>query len=167
VWYLEGWSMVKEQGGTLTNFWEEKSLSDMSPEEWESLCDHCGRCCLLRLIDDETEELLTTNIVCRAYDQEKGQCGCYERRHGEVPECLDLNAQNIRTEHWIPSSCAYRRLSEGRGLAFWHPLVAGDRKLMDGLGISIKDKIVAEVTVGEEEYEDHVIYWADSEPEGN
>lgn len=144
---------------TEKKFWEEKSLAQMTPEEWESLCDHCGRCCLLRLIDDETEELHTTNIVCRAYDQEKGQCGCYERRHGEVPECLDLNPQNILSETWIPSSCAYRRLAEGRGLAFWHPLLAGGKNEMDELGISIKNKVIGEDEVRDEDYEECIVSW--------
>ncbi|HCY48626.1 MAG TPA: YcgN family cysteine cluster protein [Alphaproteobacteria bacterium] len=151
--------MVKEQAGTMTKFWEEKSLNDMSPEEWESLCDHCGRCCLVRLIDDDTEELLTTNIVCRAYDQQNKQCGCYAYRHKEVPECLKLTAENVLTEDWIPSTCAYRRLAEGRDLAFWHPLLAGDSRKMDELGISITNRVVGEQTVRPENYEDHVASW--------
>lgn len=145
-------------------FWENSDLNKLTDAEWESLCDNCGRCCLIRLEDADDGEIYTTNIVCREYDQKNGRCGCYETREEKVPGCIKLTPQNILEETWIPITCAYRRLAEGRNLAFWHPLVGGEEQKSAQEDMSIIGKVVSERDVKVEDYEDYVIYWADMEP---
>ncbi|QSX35116.1 YcgN family cysteine cluster protein [Shewanella avicenniae] len=138
-------------------FWETKSLAEMTAEEWELLCDGCGKCCLNKLIDDDTEELYYTNVACKLLSAK--ECGCihYANRFQFVPQCTAITIDNIAELTWLPDSCAYRRLYAGRGLANWHPLISGDKKLMHRKGISVKGKIVSETKV--RDVEDHIVIW--------
>lgn len=123
-----------------------QKLEDYTEEEWENICTHCGKCCLLKLQDDETEEIFYTDIVCKYYDQEHGRCSVYENRCELVPECLKLTKDNIKNISWMPDSCAYRRLAEGREPAPFS---------------SIKGRCISETEVSENELEDHIVDWDD------
>ncbi len=139
-------------------FWERIALGEMRPAEWEALCDGCGKCCLNKLEDEDTGEIAFTNIACRLFDNDTCQCGNYAIRKQLVPECIVLSPRNIaEVAHFMPRSCAYRRLKEGRGLADWHPLVSGDPESVHRAGISVRGATVPEFAVPEEDWEDHII----------
>jgi uncharacterized cysteine cluster protein YcgN (CxxCxxCC family) len=132
---------------TSAPFWRTKTLAQMSPREWESLCDGCGLCCLIRLEDEDTGEVTPTRVACRLFDPHACSCSDYADRHRTVPDCIKLTPGNIRTLHWMPRSCAYRRLHEGRGLAPWHPLVSGDPQTVHAAGISVRDQTISEAVL--------------------
>ncbi|MBN8291391.1 YcgN family cysteine cluster protein [Rhodobacter sp. NTK016B] len=139
-------------------FWETVPLSKMTPTEWESLCDGCGKCCLNKLEDADTGEVFFTNIACRLFDDSTCRCANYEIRKTIVPECVVLTPDTLdEVTYWMPRSCAYRRLNEGRGLADWHPLITGDPQSAHRAGISVRDRTVPEFDVPEDDWEDHII----------
>jgi uncharacterized protein len=138
-------------------FWTEKTLAEMTPTEWESLCDGCGKCCLNKLIDDETDELYYTNASCHLLNLETCSCKRYPERFEYVPECTAITVDNIASLTWLPDSCAYRRLYLGRTLPSWHPLLTGSKDAMHQAGISIKDKTISETKV--RDIEDHIVLW--------
>ena len=128
-------------------FWRTKTLAQMSAEEWESLCDGCGRCCLVRFEDEETGEVIPTRVACRLLDVHTCACTNYPRRRRYVPDCIKLTPRKIDELSWMPHSCAYRRLHEGRDLADWHPLVSGDPSSVHRAGISVAGKVVSETAL--------------------
>ena len=132
-------------------FWETKMLREMTRAEWESLCDGCGRCCLVRFEDEDTGEVIPTRISCRLLDTETACCSNYARRKRYVPDCIKLTPEKIEDLTWMPSSCAYRRLHEGRPLASWHPLVSGDPGSVRRAGISVAGKVMSEATLADVE----------------
>lgn len=132
-------------------FWEIKSLAEMSPAEWESLCDGCGLCCLVRFEDEETGEVIPTRVHCRLFDSRSCTCTDYENRKRQVPDCIKLTPWNIEVLAWMPKSCAYRRIHEGRGLADWHPLVSGDPESVHAAGVSVRGQTVSELALKEPE----------------
>lgn len=132
-------------------FWEEKSLAEMSSSEWESLCDGCGLCCLVRFEDETTGLVTPTRVACRLLDRHACRCRDYENRRAQVPDCIKLTPGNVSTLPWMPKSCAYRRLHEGRGLAPWHPLVSGDPESVHAAGVSIRDQTISEATLDDPE----------------
>ena len=139
-------------------FWREKSLGEMSRSEWEALCDGCGRCCLLKLEDADNGAIAYTRIACRLFDSETCRCASYALRAQLVPGCVRLTPESIReTAHWMPATCAYRRLAEGRDLPAWHPLVTGDPASVHAAGMSVRGWTIPEFDVHEDAYEDHVI----------
>lgn len=144
----------------MADFWQYKSLADMTAAEWESLCDRCGRCCLLKLEDVDSGEMHFTSIACRHLQQPGCQCDCYANRLAEVPECLALTPQSLPDliEH-LPGSCAYRRLAEGRSLPQWHPLISGDPDTVVQAGIAIEGRVISEAYIHPEQYEEHIILW--------
>ena len=107
-------------------FWEAKSLDAMTDAEWESLCDGCGQCCLHKLVNDETADVFYTRVACQLLDDESGRCKRYATRLEEVEDCLDVRRMSAAELAWMPRSCAYRRLAEGKSLPRWHPLITGD-----------------------------------------
>ncbi len=132
-------------------FWETKTLTQMTAAEWESLCDGCGRCCLVRFEDEETGEVIPTRISCRLLDTDTCACTNYPRRRRYVPDCIKLTPSAIEALTWMPTSCAYRRLHEGRGLAWWHPLVSGDLGSVARAGVSVAGKVVPETALADVE----------------
>lgn len=142
-------------------FWQAKSLQEMSDAEWESLCDGCARCCLHKLEDEDDGEVYYTAVVCRYLDQETCECGDYPNRHINVPNCVELSPERVTEFHWLPTTCAYRSLAEGRGLADWHPLVAGNRDAMRNAGIAVTGKVIDERHVHPEDYETQIIHWVE------
>ncbi|HAK52313.1 MAG TPA: YcgN family cysteine cluster protein [Gammaproteobacteria bacterium] len=137
------------------SFWQEKSLSEMTSEEWESLCDGCARCCLIKLQDEE--DVQYTSIVCQYLDQEACQCSDYPNRNRMVPTCVHLTPSSIPS--WLPTSCAYRRVDEGKDLEWWHPLVSGSKDSVHDAGISVRGKVISEAHVHPKEAEEQVIKW--------
>ncbi len=130
-------------------FWKRKSLAEMSAEEWESLCDGCALCCLQKMEDEETGDVYFTDIACRLLDTETCRCTNYAERAKLVPDCLVLSADNPDAFHWLPDSCAYRRLADGKDLPVWHPLLTGDPNSVHEAGISAKGKMVSETETGQ------------------
>jgi len=143
------------------NFWDKKSLTEMSRDEWESLCDHCGKCCLMKLEDaeDEARSVYYTNIVCNLFDMADGSCTDYWNREERVPTCIRLTQDNLEQIEWLPPSCAYRRIMEGRGLAGWHHLISGDKQTIHETGHSVLSKVVFEKDVNDTELEEHIVEW--------
>ena len=131
----------------------------MSPTEWESLCDGCGRCCLEKLEDYQTGEISYTNVACGLLDTETCRCSRYVERRRFVPDCVALTSDNVADLHWMPYSCAYRCLAEGRELADWHPLVSGDAGTVFTAGISVRGRCVTAKEAGD--LEDHIVIWPD------
>ncbi|MFV0335777.1 MAG: YcgN family cysteine cluster protein [Tropicimonas sp.] len=152
---------MAERGGRTTlrpRFWERVPLREMTPAEWEALCDGCGKCCLNKLEDIDTGEVAFTRIACRLLDDATCRCAHYENRHQFVPDCVTLNPDNIGTNaYWMPRSCAYRLLEEGKPLFDWHPLISGDADSVHEAGISVRGMTLSEFDIPEEEWEDHLI----------
>jgi uncharacterized cysteine cluster protein YcgN (CxxCxxCC family) len=140
-------------------FWKTKTLDQMSDHEWESLCDGCGRCCLNKLEDWETGEIAWTNISCTLLDGETCRCKDYDNRQATVPDCIRLTLEEVRSITWLPPTCAYRLLRDGRDLYWWHYLVSGDRDTVHEAGISVRGRTVAEVDIALEDYEDYIVDW--------
>jgi len=139
-------------------FWQTKALDAMTPAEWESLCDGCGRCCAIKLEDEETGELFYTDIACRLFDDRTCRCGNYALRAKLVAGCVVLTPKTLpEIAHWMPTTCAYRLLHEGKPLQDWHPLVSGDPESVHAAGISLRGRVVPEYEVDEDEYEDHIV----------
>ena len=136
-------------------FWETVPLYRMSREQWESLCDGCGKCCVHKLEDDETGQIFPTNVACRLLDPATAKCKDYANRRAHVPECVRLTPSRLDTIDWLPASCAYLRVHRGEGLADWHPLVSGDPDSVHRAGISVRGKTVSEDAVGD--LENHII----------
>ena len=132
-------------------FWRTKSLDQMTAGEWESLCDGCGLCCLIRFEDEETGEVIPTRVACKLLDQHLCQCKDYVNRKAHVPDCIKLTPWNIEALAWMPPSCAYRRLHEGRDLPDWHPLITGDPDSVHKAGVSIRDQTVSEDSLADPE----------------
>ena len=142
-------------------FWETKTLAEMSEEEWESLCDGCARCCTLKL-DDEAGNVFFTNVVCRLLDKEACRCKHYPERHALVSDCVEMNAGNVGKLNFLPTSCAYRRIAEGRGLAWWHPLVSGSPDTVHEAGISVRGKVISEAGVHSDDLENYIVRWVEA-----
>jgi uncharacterized cysteine cluster protein YcgN (CxxCxxCC family) len=132
-------------------FWETKTLEQMTVREWESLCDGCGLCCLIRFEDEDTDQVIPTRVHCRLFDSEKCTCSDYANRKKHVPDCIKLTPYNIETLPWMPLSCAYRRLDEGKPLPSWHPLVTGDPESVHAAGVSIRGQTISEATLEDED----------------
>ncbi|MBN2688064.1 MAG: YcgN family cysteine cluster protein [Deltaproteobacteria bacterium] len=128
-------------------FWKRKALDDMTRSEWESLCDRCGRCCLHKLEIPETGKVIYTSVACRFLDLETCLCCRYADRKRRAPGCLILKPETVPLYRWLPKSCAYRRLSEGRGLEWWHHLISGDFDTVHEAGISVRDKAISEKSI--------------------
>lgn len=144
--------------GLTKRFWEKKSMAEMSQQEWEALCDGCGKCCLNKLEDEDTGEIDLTRIACRLLDDSTCRCSQYPIRHQFVPECIVLKPDNIEDHlYWMPQTCAYRLIYEGRELYDWHPLISGRAESVHHAGVSVRGMTVPEFEVPEEEWDDYLI----------
>lgn len=147
----------------MSSFWQTKPLSELTREEWESLCDGCAQCCLAKIEDVDTAKVHYTDVVCRYLDTDKCRCTAYADRSTLVPDCVTLTPDNVDQLDWMPSTCAYRLLSEGRSLADWHPLVSGSAKSVHEAGISVRGKCISEEFVHEDDLVQRIVDWeADS-----
>ncbi len=147
---------------TTRPFWETTPLDRMTAEQWESLCDGCGRCCLHKLRDDDTAELSFTTVSCRLLDTGTCRCSRYETRRRWVPDCVSLTPETLRAIDWLPPSCAYRRVAEGKGLAWWHPLVSNDPETVHEAGVSVRGRAIDERRAGPLEH--HLADWPGQMP---
>jgi len=146
-------------------FWRTKSLEDMSKAEWESLCDGCARCCLVKLQDEDTGDIHFTDIGCTLLVDDTCRCRDYRRRHSRVPDCVKLTPQKVRELPWLPKTCAYRVLAEGRDLAWWHPLVSGDPDTVHQAGVSVRGKVFAsEDELPQALWEARIVAWPNRVP---
>ncbi|GBQ23846.1 YcgN family cysteine cluster protein [Acidiphilium acidophilum] len=143
-------------------FWRTKRLQDMTTAEWESLCDGCGRCCLHKLRDEETDALEYTNVSCRMLDITTCACKDYPNRAREVPDCISLTPDALAEIDWLPPSCAYRLVAEHRDLPAWHPLVTGNPDTTRLAGASAAGRIISEVDAGPLEH--HIVTWPSQWP---
>ena len=146
------------RAGLRDRFWERVPLKNLTPREWEALCDGCGKCCLNKLEDEETGDIAFTRVACRLLDDETCRCAHYEARKTLMPECVVLTPANIADiAYWMPRTCAYRLIYEGKPLYDWHPILTGDPATVKAAGQSVQGWTVSEFEVPVEEWEDHVI----------
>ncbi|TCL76152.1 YcgN family cysteine cluster protein [Rhizobium sp. BK251] len=142
-----------------TPFWKRKTLVEMSPTEWESLCDGCGLCCLNKIEEWDTGDVYFTSIRCKLLDGESCRCSSYENRWDFVPDCVQLTPETVPEIEWLPPTCAYRLVGEGRDLYWWHPLVSGDRETVHAAGISARGRTVSEEGIDLDDFEEYVVDW--------
>jgi uncharacterized cysteine cluster protein YcgN (CxxCxxCC family) len=148
-------------------FWRVKRLDEMTAAEWESLCDGCGRCCLNKLEEEDSGRIHFTDVACRLLDPHTCRCRDYANRFAQVGDCVPLTPHNVREIAWLPPTCAYRLIAEGRDLYWWHPLVSGDPETVHAAGVSVRGRVRAsEDQVGETELEDHIVTWPGEWPRG-
>ncbi|MBF0251816.1 MAG: YcgN family cysteine cluster protein [Alphaproteobacteria bacterium] len=138
-------------------FWRAKALKDLSNDEWESLCDRCGKCCLEKLEDPRTGEITYTNVACALFDLDACRCANYVERRRFMPDCVPLNPKNVKELRWMPSTCAYRLLAEGMDLPDWHPLVSGDPGSVEAAGMSVRGRCVPATEA--DDLEDYIVDW--------
>ena len=139
-------------------YWQAKTLAQMTAHEWEALCDRCGRCCLLKLQDRDSGEIHYTQVSCHLLDRRSCSCADYAHRLERVPDCVLIDGDTVLLNS-LPHSCAYRRIAEGRGLAWWHPLVSGDPDSVHQAGISVRDRAICETDVHPSELGTHIVEW--------
>ena len=138
-------------------FWRRKKLGELSAADWESLCDGCGKCCLHKLEDQDTGEIAHTEVACRLLDSRSCLCRDYKHRRRHVPDCAKLTPALVARASWLPASCAYRLVYEGRDLYWWHPLVSGDPETVHVAGVSARGRVVPEERAGD--LFDHIVDW--------
>jgi hypothetical protein len=138
-------------------FWETIPLAAMSVEQWEALCDLCGKCCLEKLEEEESGRIFYTNVACKLLDPASGRCGNYGQRSRLVHDCIELSPANVANPHWLPTTCAYRRLREGRPLPAWHPLLSGDPTSVHRAGQSVAGRVIPPAKAGDLLH--HLIDW--------
>ena len=139
-------------------FWQTVPLAEMDDAQWEALCDGCAKCCLVKLQDEDTDEIVFTDIVCNLLDQENCRCTHYAERTKLVPDCVKLTKDNLDKIDFMPPSCAYRLLHEGQDLPDWHPLVSGDPDSVVAAGMSVKGRVIPEIMF-EGDAEDRAVDW--------
>ncbi|HEU4619618.1 MAG TPA: YcgN family cysteine cluster protein [Gammaproteobacteria bacterium] len=140
-------------------FWESKRLEEMTPEEWEALCDGCAKCCLKKLEDEDTGEVRYTDVACRLLNRATCRCTRYRNRLALVPDCAALTPAAVHRFHWMPRTCAYRLIAEGKPLEPWHPLISGDPETVHRAGMSIRGRAVSELDVPDADLEQRLVDW--------
>ncbi len=140
-------------------FWQEKRLDEMTQEQWESLCDGCGKCCLVQLEDEDRGERCFTNLACEYFNTEQGGCTVYEQRCEKMPTCVKLTPHNLADVYWLPTTCAYRLVDAGKPLPTWHPLLTGTQQSVTEAGHTVAGRVIPMLAVAEENWEDHIIDW--------
>ena len=142
-------------------FWKTKKLHEMSPEEWETLCDGCGKCCLVKLEDYDTAEIYHTNVACKLLDLKKCRCKDYKGRQDLVDDCVKLDPDILKSIKWLPDTCSYRLIAEQKPLPDWHHLVTGNADAVHQVLGSVRHFAVSELDVKEQDIEQHIIQWVD------
>lgn len=137
--------------------WIDKPLSELTKEQWESLCDGCGKCCMAKLQDEDTAKIYYTNVACELFDADKCRCTDYENRTRRVPDCISLSIQRPHEFAWLPTSCAYRLRFESKPLHTWHPLLTGNLNSTHEMNCSVKDRVISSKNAGPLEH--HLVEW--------
>lgn len=146
-------------------FWRTATLEEMTDQQWESLCDGCGRCCLIKLEDEDTGRIHYTDVGCRLLDGDTCRCSDYPNRQSHVPDCVRLTPETVRALTWLPPTCAYRLVREGVDLPWWHPLVSGDPETVVAAGISVQGRLGgSEQDMEPEELIERIVQWPDRVP---
>ncbi len=140
-------------------FWKKYSLTELNSAEWEALCDGCGLCCLIKLEDEELQEIAYTKVACKLLNCQTAQCSNYSQRVQHVPDCIQLTPEKLANIQWLPASCAYRRLEQGKSLPSWHYLNSGTRSSIIQAKKSAAGRCISEVEVDEEQIEDYIVRW--------
>ena len=140
-------------------FWKKYSVTELNSAEWEALCDGCGLCCLIKLEDEELQEIAYTKVACKLLDCQTAQCSNYSQRVQHVPDCIQLTPEKLANIQWLPASCAYRRLEQGKSLPSWHYLNSGTRSSIIQAKKSAAGRCISEVEVDEEQIEDYIVRW--------
>lgn len=143
-------------------FWEEKTLAELDDDEWELLCDGCARCCMIKLEDEDDGSVHYTSLVCNLLDTDQCRCTRYPERHKLVKDCIELAPESVGNLSWLPASCAYRRLDEGKPLLPWHPLISGSSQSVHEAAISVRGRVIPVRMVHEDEHEDHIVDWIET-----
>lgn len=147
-----------KRNGLRPRYWETVPMDKLTRPEWEALCDGCGKCCLNKLEDEDTGEVALTRVACRLLDNETCLCAQYPIRHQFVPECIVLTPKTLKDNmYWLPQTCGYRLIAEGRALYPWHPLISGDPDSPHKAGVTMQGRTVPEFDVDEDDWEDHII----------
>jgi len=140
-------------------FWKQKSLTEMTSEEWESLCDSCGKCCCIRLEDEDTADIYITDVACKLFDPETCQCTDYSNRSVKVPDCVTLTPGNVHALKWMPRTCAYRLVADGQDLPAYHHLISGDKNTIHEAGMSVQHAVTTETLVKEDDLPHRIVIW--------
>lgn len=139
-------------------YWETTPLDQMTTDQWEALCDGCGKCCLNKIEYEDDGEVAFTRIACRLLDGHTCRCTNYAIRHQFVPDCVSLTPEKLpKVAYWLPKTCAYRLLHEGKALKAWHPLVSGDPDSVHRANASVQGWTVPETEVHEDDWENYLI----------
>ncbi len=141
----------------IKRFWETIPFDQLNKTQWESLCDGCAQCCAHKLEDEETDEIFYTNVVCEYLDSKKCQCSVYGNRHKYVPDCIIITPQNAKNLSWIPKTCAYKLLANGKPLPEWHPLETNDRKSTITANMTVTNKVISEADINMDDLEDYMV----------
>lgn len=140
-------------------FWENKKLHEMNSSEWETLCDKCGKCCVIKLEDYDTKEIHYTNVSCKLLCEKTALCKDYDNRKAMVPDCKILTPNNLKNLRWMPNTCAYKLLNDGYPLPFWHPLVSGNNEEIVKSGNSVQNRVINENEVNVDDLPDYIFDW--------
>ncbi len=158
--------LAADAGAPDTPFWK-KPLEKLTKAEWEALCDGCGRCCLVKLEEEDTGRIHYTDIACKLFDAAACQCSDYKNRKKLVPDCVSLTLSRVNTLKWLPPTCAYKLRAEGRDLAWWHYLVSGSRQTVHSAGISVRGRVgILEGELDEDDYPARIVKWPGNAPRG-
>lgn len=153
---------MNDEAASSDRFWETLTLDELSQSQWESLCDGCGRCCLQKLEDEDTGELYFTRIACRQLLQSTCQCKDYDHRFELVADCTNVRPLTDEKAGWLPPTCAYRLVAEGKPLFDWHPLISGNGQSVHDAGISVRHCAISEQDVAIEQYPAYIIEFSES-----
>ncbi|MGO9459636.1 MAG: YcgN family cysteine cluster protein [Rhodomicrobium sp.] len=149
----------RQQAGDSVPFWKAKNLEEMTVAEWEALCDGCGRCCLIKLEDEDTGDIAVTRLACKLLDLGSCRCTGYSGRRDQVADCVKLTPEDVRSLAWLPETCAYRLIDEGRELPWWHPLISGTAESVHEAGVSVRGAAIGENKVPQNRFPAHIMGW--------
>ena len=141
--------------------WWQQPLAALNEEQWEALCDGCGRCCMIKLMDEDTDEVVYTDVVCHLLDLESVRCTRYPERHRLVPDCVNFGSQQAQDFTWLPETCAYRIRAQGQPLPEWHPLRTGDQQSVVEAGISVVGRVISEEYVHADDLQSRIVQWVE------
>jgi uncharacterized cysteine cluster protein YcgN (CxxCxxCC family) len=156
-----GMSEVGLAEPSVAQWWQEKSLTELSASEWDALCDGCAKCCLHKLEDADSGVVFYTAVHCRYLNAQTCRCTDFARRSTLAPNCLDLRTADWASIDWLPDTCAYRLRAQGKPLPQWHPLVSGSRESVHAAGMSVRGRTISEEYVHPDEFEEHILHWVD------